>query len=91
MISLYEHGRVDVRFENFEKLVHALGYKMIFMPQEKPATTLQDVVFCKDCRHRGTSDCPMMHKIEPFKASFDSWGNDYDYCSAGVEKGADDE
>ena len=54
-----------------------------------PLKQMQEIVRCKDCKHRGTDDCPMhykgVHANEDFLKKVDN-----DFCSYGERKGSDE-
>lgn len=59
----------------------------IFSAYDMAIATLQEpeIVHCKQCKYRGTSDCAM--RYECMCGEQHSWETDIDYCSWGEKAG----
>lgn len=50
-----------------------------------PTADVVDVVRCKDCKFRNTSDCAMRYECDNCSVQY-SWENNNDYCSYGERR-----
>lgn len=71
---------------NIADVAPALDAVLKALIDNQPTIDAEPVVRCKDCKHRGTDDCPMHCKGVPDDEDFLK-KVDNDFCSYGERKG----
>lgn len=81
--NLIEEGWVLERHGVSNKLVGTMSLADV------PIVDVVEIVRCKDCKHRNTSNCSMYWESDDHTEQY-SWENDDDFCSWGKKKDIED-
>ncbi len=73
----------DVALDTLEEHGIGLGQKAEYIIPSGDVMFTSEVVYCKDCKHYGATDCQIQESFYGIK--------DFDFCSYGERKGGDSE